>query len=152
MDIRIDDLTGPEIAVLLSEHLEDMAEHSPPESVHALDLGALKQPEITFWTAWSGDKLMGCGALKDHGDGSGEIKSMRTSPEFRQQGVAKQIMTVIVDKAHELKLQRLNLETGSMEVFKPARIMYEGFGFIECEPFADYYLDRNSVYMTKSLR
>ena len=80
MHIRTDDLTGPEIHNLLKEHLDHMHSLSPPESVHALDLDALRRPEITFWTIWSEDAaLMGSGALKFHGDGHGEIKSMPTA-------------------------------------------------------------------------
>ena len=59
MQIREDDLRGQEIANLLQEHLQSMAEHSPPESVPALDLEALRSPEITFWTAWQGGELLG---------------------------------------------------------------------------------------------
>ena len=64
MLVREDDLRGPEIAALLQAHLDTMALHSPPESIHALDLGALRVPEITFWTAWEDTRLLGCGALK----------------------------------------------------------------------------------------
>ena len=52
LEIRTDDLTGKKIADLLREHLENMHEITPPESIHALDLDALKSPDITFWTAW----------------------------------------------------------------------------------------------------
>jgi putative acetyltransferase len=152
MDIRKDDLTGTEIAELLSQHLADMAEHSPPESVHALDLEALKRSDITFFCAWQGSELMGCGALKVHGDGLGEVKSMRTDPRFRQRGVASAILTTIIEQANQLNLSRLSLETGSMQAFKPAQILYQRFGFEECGPFASYRLDPNSIYMTKSLR
>ncbi len=77
MEIRIDDLTSPEIAELLEEHLRDMYAASPPESVHALDLSKLRKPEITFWSAWVGSDLVGCGALKELEPGHAEIKSMR---------------------------------------------------------------------------
>ena len=61
--IRLDDLTGCEIQNLLHEHLRDMRAASPTESVHALDLTGLRQPEVTLWSAWSGTALMGCGAV-----------------------------------------------------------------------------------------
>src|SRR5829696_8948502 len=75
-EIRVDNLSGPEIAAMLADHLREMHQHSPPESVRALNLEALKRPEITFWSAWSAGVLVGCCALKDLGDGHGEIKSM----------------------------------------------------------------------------
>jgi putative acetyltransferase len=151
MDIRIDDLRGPEIRALLEDHLDEMHLHSPPESVHALDLDGLRKPDITFWTAWSGGQLMGCGALKELDRTHGEIKSMRTAPVFRRQGVAKAMLAHIVREAEHRKYHRLSLETGTMEAFAPARELYESFGFSYCPPFGDYRPDPNSVFLTRVL-
>ncbi|MDQ7092041.1 GNAT family N-acetyltransferase [Desulfosporosinus sp. PR] len=151
MDIKIDDLTGPEIAQLISEHLQSMAFQSPPESMHALGLESLRQPEITFWSAWEGDQLLGCGALKELGRQHGEIKSMRTASSHRRKGVARQILQHIIEEAKLRGYQRLSLETGSMAAFEPARKLYTSFGFRNCEPFADYIDDPNNVFMTKEL-
>ena len=147
--IRLDDLTGPEIAQLLQEHLDDMHLHSPPESVHALDLDSLKKPDVTFWSIWSEDgRLVGCGALKELDETHGEIKSMRTANEFRGKGAGKLMLRHIVDEAKRRGYSRLSLETGSMAAFEPARQLYESHGFKNCGPFADYVLDSNSVFMT----
>lgn len=151
MQIRVDDLQGPEIRDLLEEHLRDMHEISPPESVHALDLSALRQPEITFWTAWSGRELLGCGALKELDARHGEIKSMRTPAARRRLGVGRAMLTHIVNEARARGYARLSLETGSMDAFAPARTLYRSFGFAHCGPFADYAEDPNSVFMTRSL-
>jgi putative acetyltransferase len=151
MDIKIDDLTGVKVAELIREHLQNMAEHSPPESVHALDLESLRKPEITFWSAWEGDELVGCGALKELDKQHGEIKSMRTSSSHLRKGVAKRVLQHIIDEAKRRGYQRLSLETGSMEAFEPARRLYASFGFRYCEPFSDYIEDPNSVFMTKEL-
>jgi putative acetyltransferase len=151
MKIRIDDLTGPEIAALLEEHLQDMNAVSPPESKHALDLEGLRQPDITFWTIWEGDELAGCGALKELDAHHGEIKSMRTSRTFLRRGVAAKVLSHIISEATKRGYQRLSLETGSMDYFKPAHKLYESFSFVRGEPFADYKLDPNSVFMTKEL-
>jgi putative acetyltransferase len=152
MDIRVDDLRGPEIRALLQDHLAEMHRHSPPESVHALDLDALRKPDVTFWTAWSGLDLAGCGALKEIEPTHGEVKSMRTAPEFRRQGVAKAMLIQIIREAEARSYHRLSLETGSMEAFLPARELYESFGFSYCPPFGDYALDPNSVFLTRVLR
>jgi putative acetyltransferase len=149
--VRLDDLSGPEIADLLADHLRDMHEHSPPESVHALDLDALRKPDITFWSIWSGDRLVGCGALKELDKNHGEIKSMRTYSEFRGQGAGKLMLRNIVDEARRRGYLRLSLETGSMDAFAPARRLYESHGFKFCGPFADYILDPNSMFMTIEL-
>ncbi len=151
MQIRLDDLSGSEVRALLDEHLQNMFELSPPESVHALAIDELRQPDITFWTAWSGDELLGCGALKELNPLHGEIKSMRTSLAFRRQGVGRAILAHIIEEAQSRAYTRLSLETGSMEAFKPAQRLYESFGFTFCGPFADYSEDPNSVFMTLTL-
>jgi len=148
MEIRIDDLRGPEIHKLLEEHLLSMALHSPPESVHALDLAGLRKPDVTFWTVWDGDDLLGCGALKELAPDHGEIKSMRTDTSHLRKGVARSVLTHIMDEAKRRGYRRLSLETGSMEAFAPARTLYARAGFTYCEPFGDYVEDPYSVFMT----
>ena len=151
MLIRIDDLAGPQIRALLEEHLRSMHALSPPESVHALDLAALRRPEITFWTAWSGSELLGCGALKALDSAHGEVKSMRTAATRRRTGVGRALLVRIIAEARTRSYARLSLETGSMDAFAPARRLYEAFGFTYCGPFADYTADPNSVFMTLQL-
>jgi len=151
MEIKIDDLTGSEIYELLQEHLRSMYLHSPPESVHALDIEALRRPEITFWTVWEGDELLGCGALKELDPQHAEIKSMRTSARHLRKGVAKYLLNYILEEARRRGFRRLSLETGSMKAFEPARNLYANFGFKYCEPFADYIEDPYSVFMTREL-
>ncbi|WP_445144454.1 GNAT family N-acetyltransferase [Dyella sp. Tek66A03] len=151
LHIRIDDLRGPEIAALLHEHLRDMALHSPPESIHALDLDALRRPEITFWTAWQHSELMGCGAIRQLDAAHGEIKSMRTSARHRREGVATTMLQYILGEARRRGYLRLSLETGAPAAFAPARELYARFGFEPCGPFADYAEDPHSVFMTKKL-
>jgi putative acetyltransferase len=149
MKIQIDDLRGEDVAKLLQAHLDDMYLHSPPESVHALDLDALRRPEITFWAVRDEDgALMGCGALKHLDDAHGEIKSMRTAPAYRGKGVATRLMRHMLEEARRRGYRRLSLETGSMEFFEPARELYRRFGFELCGPFAEYVEDPYSMFMT----
>ena len=152
MKIEIDDLSRPEIHELLNEHLQSMYELSPPESVHALDLEQLRKPDITFWSAWEGSLLLGCGALKELDAGHGEVKSMRTALAARRQGVARALLSHIIAVARQRSYERLSLETGSMEAFKPAQKLYESFGFAYCGPFGEYTDDPNSVFMTMRLK
>jgi putative acetyltransferase len=151
MNIKIDDLSGSEIYELLQEHLRNMALHSPPESVHALDIEALRKPEITFWTVWENGELLGCGALKELDARHAEIKSMRTSALHLRKGVASNLLNHMLEEAKRRGYNRLSLETGSMEAFEPARTLYANFGFTYCEPFADYVEDPYSVFMTREL-
>lgn len=143
-----DDLAGTQIQALLAEHLGDMRSQSPPESTHALDLEGLRQPGVRFWTAWRGETLVACGALKRLGADHAEIKSMRTPAALRGQGAGKAMLTHLIDQARALGFSRLSLETGSMASFAPAQRLYRMFGFVECGPFADYRKDPNSVFMT----
>ncbi|MBD1917016.1 MULTISPECIES: GNAT family N-acetyltransferase [Cyanophyceae] len=151
MDIREDDLTGQQIIALLREHLENMHEITPPGSVHALDLERLRAPNITFWTAWDGDDLLGCGALKELGPTSGEVKSMRTPAIHRRKGVASSILEHIIEVARQRGYTHLYLETGAFHAFAPARRLYERYGFEYRGPFGGYTDDPNSSFMAKSL-
>lgn len=151
MEIRVDDLSGPEIAALLTEHLECMAQVSPPESRHALNLDGLRQSGVTFWTAWTDTQLAGCGALKEIDATHGEVKSMRTATTHLRKGVAQQLLQYIIGEAKKRGYQRLSLETGSMAYFKPAHELYRKAGFKECAPFGNYKLDPNSVFFTREI-
>lgn len=151
MDIRIDDLKGEAVAKLPEEHHAEMSTHSPPESIHALDLVALQAPDVTFWSAWEDGELAGFGALKEIDSAHGEIKSMRTASSYLRKGVAAKILTHILEEASARSYTRVSLETGSTNPYEPARSLYKRFGFDLCGPFTDYVLDRYSVFMTKEL-
>lgn len=151
MRIQPDDPARADVYALLDEHLRNMRELSPPESVHALDVGKLKCPEITFWTVRDGELLLGCGALKELDPTHGEVKSMRTPVALRRRGAGRAVLAHIVQVARARGYARLSLETGSMQAFAPARRLYESFGFVYCAPFGEYESDPNSVFMTASL-
>lgn len=151
MEIKIDDLSGGEVIRLLEEHLADMYSNSPPESVHALDMNALKSPEITFFSGWIGDELQGCLAFKQLTPEHIELKSMRTSKSARQSGVATKLLIHALNIAIDRGYQKVSLETGSHDFFSPARKLYEKFGFRYCGPFAHYQEDPHSRFMTRAL-
>lgn len=151
MDLRLDDLRHPAVIALLQEHLDWMRRTSPPESVHALDLDALRQPDIAFWTLWDGETLTGCGALRALDATHGEVKSMRTAQTHLRRGVAATMLDHILAEARRRGYARLSLETGSMAYFAPAHALYARAGFRPCAPFGDYVEDPNSVFMTRAL-
>jgi len=151
LEIREDDLSSAAITGLLREHLDDMYAITPAESVHALDLEGLRAPGITFWSAWEGDQLLGCGALKELDERNGEVKSMRTSRSHRGKGVGSGILAHLVAEARRRSYTSLFLETGSMPVFAPARALYARHGFVFRGPFAEYTEDPNCVFMVKFL-
>ncbi|MGD8174128.1 GNAT family N-acetyltransferase [Vibrio sp. TRT 21S02] len=151
MEIKIDDLSGGEVIELLKEHLADMYATSPPESVHALDVDALKSPDITFFSGWVNGELQGCLAIKQLNPHHIELKSMRTSSSSRKSGVATKLLTHALNTAIDKGYRKVSLETGTQQFFQPARNLYEKFGFIYCEPFANYELDPHSHFMTREL-
>ncbi|BBF85002.1 histone acetyltransferase HPA2 [Aquitalea magnusonii] len=152
MQIIIDELSDPRVHALLQEHLAGMYANSPAASVHALDLTGLQAPDITFWTAWEGEVLLGCGALKQLEPAHGEIKSMRTAAAHLRKGVAQRMLAHILHTAQQRGYQRLSLETGSSAAFLPALALYESFGFSRCGPFAHYREDPFSIFMSKQLQ
>lgn len=149
--ITEDDLTGSEIAALLRLHLDEMHQWSPPESVHAMPIERLRQPDVTFFSAWDGARLAACGAIKHLADDHGELKSMRADPDYRGKGAGKAILRHLLDEAGKRGYRRVSLETGRPEPFLPARRLYQSHGFTECPPFADYTEDPFSICMTKPL-
>ena len=151
MQIHEDDLTGEKIAAFLREHLENMHAVTPPGSVHAFPLEALRAPDVTFWSVWGGDDLLGCGALKELDTKSGEVKSMRTAPLHRGKGVGSRVLEHIIQEAQRRAYDWLYLETGAFEEFAPARALYLRYGFEYSGPFGDYKDDPNSVFMAKKL-
>ena len=149
--IKLDDLSGKEIFSLLQEHLEDMKATSPPESKHALDLDGLKDSSVKFWTIWDGKELAGCGAFKILDTEHAEIKSMRTSNQYQNKGVASKLLIHIIEQAKLFGLKKLSLETGSMDYFIPAHGLYKKHGFSFCGPFSNYIADPNSIFMSLEL-
>jgi putative acetyltransferase len=149
--IERDDLTRPEVHQLLADHLADMRATSPAESVHALDLSGLRRSDVTMWTLWGDDSLLGCAALRELTADEGEIKSMRTVAESRGRGLGRQLLAHVIAEARTRGYRRLSLETGTQEFFAAARRLYERHGFRECPPFGNYRLDPNSVFMTREL-
>jgi len=144
-------LGEPDVAALLHEHLQGMADHSPPESIHALDIDALMAPDITFWTMRDGRELLGCIALKQLDDKHGEIKSMRTASAHLRKGVAAVLLEHLIAEARRRSYERLSLETGSGAGFEAAHALYRKFGFEYCGPFASYRDDPFSRFMTTTL-
>jgi putative acetyltransferase len=143
-------LTEP-IRQLLQEHLANMQAITPPESTHALDDDAMTSSELTYWSAWDDEQLVGCGALKRLDTHSGEVKAMRTTDAARGRGIGRAILEAIIGEARRRGYASLMLETGSMDAFIPARTLYASHGFAVRGPFGNYVEDPNSVCMELTL-
>jgi putative acetyltransferase len=149
--IVIDDLSGPEIARFLDEHVQEMRSITPLESKFALDLDGLRRPEITFWSVMDGDAVVGCGALKRLDASHAELKSMRTASARKRSGIATLLLEHIIAEARSMGFTRLSLETGTADFFRPARTLYEKFGFEYCPPFGDYQPSPHNTFMTRAI-
>ena len=151
MRITEGDLASARVLELLREHLEGMARYSPPGSVNALALDGLRAADISFWTVWDDEDLLGCSALKELDSRHGEIKSMRTASTHLRRGVASTMLQHLIDESRARSYARLSLETGSGPAFDPADSLYKKFGFRYCGPFSNYRDDPFSRFMTLKL-
>lgn len=151
ISILVDDLSSEATLQLIARHLDGMREYSPPESVHALDVEALRDPAVTFWSAWIDGELAGIGALKTLDDTRGELKSMRVDDRFRGAGVGRALLRHIIADARTRGMTSLWLETGTTPDFAPAQRLYESEGFTTCDPFDEYVHDAFSRFMTRTI-
>ena len=147
-DIRPGDFADPRVIALLEHHYAENRAVSPPESCHVLDYSAMQVPEITFFTLWEGEELLGMGALKRIDAEEGEVKAMHTAAAFRRKGAGRLMLAHLIAEARAANLERLSLETGSWDYFLPSRRLYAALGFRECGPFGSYSEDPNSVFMS----
>jgi putative acetyltransferase len=138
LTIRRDDVTGQATRDLIALHVAGMHANSPPGHCFPLDLSGYTSPDVTLWTAWAGDAIAGMGALRDLGDGSGEIKSMRTHPDHLGKRVGAAILETIITEARARGYWRLSLETGSGPAFEAALSLYRKRGFLRGGAFSDY--------------
>ena len=146
-----DDLSSEQIVALLEFHLSEVHRWSPACKVHAMPVERLREPDVTFYAAWDGDRLAACGALKELGPDRGELKSMRAAPEWRGKGAGEAMLLHLMAEAESRGYSWLGLETGRPAEFLPAQRLYAKHGFTECEPFGDYVSDEFSLCMSRVL-
>ena len=151
MRIEIDDVSRPQVLALLKEHLRNMYEITPANKVFAFDANQLRTPGVNFWTAWEGDILLGCAALKELSPTHGEVKSMRTPARLRRRGAGRALLAHILAVSRGRGYRELLLETGRHPAFAPAQTLYRSVGFRECGPFGAYQDNGSSVFMSLCL-
>ncbi len=145
------DLTDTRVIAFLEEHLRDLEPTAPEESRHALDLTGLQAPGVRVWTAVDEDAVVGTVALAALEEGHEELKSMRSDPARRGQGIGRALLEFALDDARSRGVSTVSLETDSDDFFVAARSMYLRAGFRECGPFGSYRDDPNSVYLTREI-
>lgn len=151
MQIKEDDLSGADIRKLLTTHFSDAQHQNPKGLSHALDIQALKHPNISFWSVWDDEALMGCGALRELSSELGEIKSVHTHTDHRRKGVSTYLMQHIIEVGRDRGYESIKLETHPTDAYAAARALYERLGFDYCGPFGLYEVNPNSVFMCLDL-
>lgn len=151
MQIVPGDFNDQRVIGLIHIHQTSARAETAPGSAHALDLKGLQSPDISFWTIWDDNELLGIGALKRLSPDHGEVKSMHTAKAMRGRGAGRAMLRHIIATSRAGGMSRLSLETGSWEYFRPAWALYGSHGFVECPPFADYVPDPNSIFMSLEL-
>jgi putative acetyltransferase len=149
--ISSDDPRAPDVRALLDHHLAFAHEHSPPEDVHALDIGGLVDPAVSFFSFRLNRELLGVGALKLLDTQHAELKSMHTAEAARRRGVGRAMVDHLIYVARSRGVRRVSIETGTAAAFVPARSLYTQAGFEPCEPFGSYVRSPNSICMTRWL-
>ncbi len=138
----------PEVNKLLNKHFVELRSVSPEGSAHVLDIEGLKVSSIKFWSLWENENLLGCGALKFLNENHGEFKSIRIADKYRNKGFGTKIINHLINKAKNLNIKKISVETGSGDFFKSARKLFKKCGFSPCKPFAHYKEDPNSRYFS----
>jgi putative acetyltransferase len=133
----------PQVLALITQLDAYLASLYDPEDVYILDLDGLKHPAVTFLGAWSGDALVGCGAVRlmpaepgtDHRP-YGEIKRMFVSPTRRGERIGQRLLEALEDTARQQGVDRALLETGPPQL--EAIALYTRCGYARRGAYADY--------------
>lgn len=138
-----------DVRELVAELNATLLELTPPEFVFHMTVEQMAELATTVFIAREGGKAVGCGALKRHEDGIGEVKRMYTRPSHRGRRIGAAIVDRIEAMAREDGLRRLVLETGDRH--PAAWTVYERAGFVRCGPVLDYPDSKWSVFYEKAL-
>lgn len=149
VDIKLEPPRQPEVLRLMDMSNAYMASLYPAESNHMVDIDTLEKPTVSFFVARNEGQIVGCCAVVEAGDGTGEIKRMFVDPQARGLKIGQLMMDAIIARGQELRLNAIRLETG---ISQPEAIgLYRKAGFVEIEAFAPYKPDPLSMFMELKL-
>lgn len=151
MELREGGLDDPAVIALITHHQREARASTPQENAHAMGTDGLRHPDVSFWTMWEGETLLGIAALRQLSPGHGEIKSMRTAPAHLRRGVARALLTHLIALARTRGYARISLETGTAPMFAAANRLYEEAGFVDGPAFGGYPESPHNRFMTMAL-
>jgi len=149
--VGIADPLGADIRALIDELNAVLSALSPPEACYMMSVEDMAEADTTVFIARDAESgaALGCGALRRHAAGIGEVKRMYTRPAAQGRGVGGRILTEIEACARAEGLARLVLETGDRH--PAAWRLYERGGFTRCGPVLDYPASPYSIFYEKPL-
>ena len=151
VDIAIETPLQDDVRAMVAALNDYLIPLTPREFQFQLTVEQMAEPAVTLFVARDAGRPVGIGALKDHGDGVGEVKRMFTLPEVRGQRVGAALLQRIESLARDKAITRLVLETGEGAGFEPAYRVYERSGFTQCGVVLDYPDSRFSRFYDKKL-
>jgi len=149
IEIAVETPLRDDVRALIAELNTTLLEFTPPEFCFHMTVEQMAEPDTTVFIALDNGMAVGCGALKRHPDGIGEVKRMYTRPSHRGLKIGAEIVRRIETLARQEGLVRLVLETGDRH--PAAWTVYERAGFMRCGPVLDYPDSNWSVFYEKAL-
>ena len=147
--IAVESPLQDDVRMLIAELNATLLELTPPEFVFHMTAEQMAEPDTTVFIAREDGQAVGCGALKRHPDGVGEVKRMYTRPSHRGRKIGALIVQRVEALAREEGFLRLVLETGDRH--PAAWAVYERAGFTRCGAVLDYPDSKWSVFYEKNL-
>jgi GNAT superfamily N-acetyltransferase len=129
IESRIDVEPGLSLVAALLDELRSRYDAEDDDAPSANDLAP---PLGMFLVALRHDAPIGCGGLKDFGDGIGEVKRMYVVPEERRRGVARLVLAHVETEARQRGYRELRLETGALQPEAIALYASAGYELIPC--------------------
>jgi putative acetyltransferase len=151
MELREGGLDDPRVGALIAHHQAEARASTPQENAHAMGAAALRHPDVSFWTMWEDDSLLGMAALRQLSPDQGEIKAMRTAPGQLRRGVGRALLAHLIALARTRGYARISLETGTAPMFDAANLLYEAAGFVDGPAFGGYPESPHNRFMTLAL-
>ncbi|MDY8109782.1 GNAT family N-acetyltransferase [Fulvimarina sp. 2208YS6-2-32] len=150
--VRAERFLGDDVRGLVIKLDDDLRPVAPRKYRFGLNFEEMTRRDFKVFVCRNSEgEAVAMGTLKTHPCGTGEVKRMYTDPALRRRGLARKILKAIIDSAMARGMTRLVIETGAQEEYRPARILYESFGFTPCDTVLDYAVTDHSRYYEKTL-